>query len=335
MNKFNYQSIYAPYFKQFIAMKREFGYLSLRIEWVFLELDNFFLDRNVKIIGITKEQIEEWRSTRINDAPNTFYAKYSLFSQFCKFMCKTGIDCYIPRLPSSPANNNFTPNIFTNKEMADIFQACDHLELFDRHMSSPLFMIPAIIRILYGTGLRISEALSLKNKDVDFEKCCLYVRKSKNGNERMVPLSESLVKVVSDYLHYRDQIPLTRLNEDDCPFFVTLKGSSCHSNLIYRWFKKVLTICVIPHQGNHKGPRVHDLRHTFAVHSFVKMAKTGLDLYYALPLLATCLGHKSLISTERYVRITAEIYPDLLKDQKGICAYVFPEINKITNDGNN
>ena len=143
--------------------------------------------------------------------------------------------------------------------MSDIFQTCDHLELFDRHMSSALFMIPTIIRILYGTGLRISEALTLKNKDVDFEKSCLYVRKSKNGNERMVPLSETLVQVVRDYIHYRNQIPLTRLNEGDCPFFVTLKGSSCHSNLIYIWFKKVLTICMIPHQGNHKGPRVHDL----------------------------------------------------------------------------
>lgn len=143
------------------------------------------------------------------------------------------------------------------------------------------------------------------------------------------------MKVVREYIHYRDQIPLIKLNEGDCPFFVNLKGSSCQSNLIYRWFKKVLTICVILHQGNHKGPRVHDLRHTFAVHSLVKMAKTGLDLYYALPLLATCLGHKSLTSTERYVRLTAEIYPDLLKDEKGICGYVFPEINKITNDGNN
>ena len=261
MNKFNYQSIYAPYFKQFIKMKRGLGYLSLRIEWIFLELDNFFLNEKTKIIGITKEQIEQWRSTRINDAPNTFYAKYSLFSQFCKFMCKVGIDCYIPRLPSSPPNNSFTPNIFTHKEMQDIFWACDQLKLYDRHMSSSLFMIPAIIRILYATGLRISEALLLKNEDVDLEKMCLYVRKSKNGSERMVPLSETLLVVIKDYLHYRNKIPLTHLNKNDHPFFVNLKGKSCSSNLIYRWFKRVLTTCKIPHQGNHKGPRVHDLRY--------------------------------------------------------------------------
>ena len=335
MNKFNYKSIYAQNFKQFIAMKREFGYLSVRIEWVFLELDSFFENKQVKSVGITRSQIEEWKSTRINDASNTFYAKFSLLSQFCKFMCKNGVDCYIPRLPSSPTGNNFTPNIFTHKEMLDIFQACDRFELFDRKMSSPLFMIPAIIRMLYATGLRISEALSLKNRDIDFEKRCAYVRKSKNGDERMVPLSETLIIVLNEYLHYRNRLPLSGLNEGKCPFFINLKGSSCGSNLIYRWFKKSLTICMIPHQGNHKGPRVHDLRHSFAVHSLVKMAKTGADLYYALPLLATCLGHKSLTSTEHYVRLTAEMYPDLLKDENGICAHVFPTTIKITDDGNN
>ncbi|MEO6548193.1 MAG: tyrosine-type recombinase/integrase [Ferruginibacter sp.] len=316
-------------------MKKGYGYLSVRIEWIFLEFDNFFLSKNVKTVGITKEQIEEWRLSRINDAPNTLYAKYSLFSQFCKFMCQNGHDCYIPRLYPSPANIGFTPTIFTHKQISEIFQACDQLELFDRHMSSPLFMIPAIIRTLYATGLRISEALSLKNKDIDLDKCCLYVRKSKNGNERMVPMSETLVTIVREYLNYRNRIPLSGLNDSDRPFFITLNGSSCHSSLIYRWFKKGLAICLIPHQGNHKGPRLHDLRHTFAVHSLAEMAKAGLDLYYSLPLLATCLGHKALTSTEQYIRLTAEIYPDLLKDEQKIYAYVFPKLTKITNDGNN
>ena len=75
--KFNYHSIYAPYFKQFIAMKQSLGYVSLRTEWIFLELDKFFLGRNVTVLGITREQIDQWRATRINDAPATIYTKYS------------------------------------------------------------------------------------------------------------------------------------------------------------------------------------------------------------------------------------------------------------------
>lgn len=334
MNKFNYQSIYAPFLKQFIAIKKGMGFVSLRTEWIFLELDNFFLCKKVKVIGITKQQIDEWRATRINDAQVTIYTKYSILSQFCKYMCKAGYDCYIPRLPVSPPKDSFTPHIFTNKEIAEIFHACDHLQLYDKHMSTTLFMVPDMIRLLYGTGLRISEALSLKNRDVDFDKRCLYVRKSKNGEERIAPLSETLVKVLKQYLHYRDRMPVPYLNDVNSFFFVSPIGYSCLQGTVYTWFRKVLATSGIPHQGDHKGPRVHDLRHTFAVHSLVKMAKSGLDLYYSLPLLSTCLGHKSLQSTDRYVRLTAEMYQDLLKDEKGICAYIFPKTNTIINNGN-
>ncbi len=199
--------------------------------------------------------------TRINDAPVTIYMKYSILSQFCKYMCKAGYDCYIPRLPATPPKDSFTPYIFTNKDMEEIFQACDHLQLYDKHMSTSLFMIPAMIRLLYGTGLRISEALTLKNKDVDFEKECLYIRKSKNGDERIAPLSETLAKVLQQYLQYRDRIPISCLNDPNLSFFVSPIGSSCIQGTVYRWFRKVLATCGIPHQGDHKGPRVHDLRH--------------------------------------------------------------------------
>jgi len=333
--KFNYRSIYAPYFTQFIAMKQGLGYISLRSEWIFLELDKFFFTKNLTTIRITKEIVEEWRATRINDAPSTIYTKYSILSQFCRYMCKIGYDCYIPRMPVNHLKNSFTPHIFSNREMAEIFRVSDNLCLYDKHLSTILFIMPAIIRLLYGTGLRVSEALSLKNKDVDFGKRCIYVRKSKNGEERLAPLSDTLIDVLNTYTCYRNQMPLPGINDNNGFFFVSPAGIYCHAGSVYQWFRKVLAKSGIPHLGNHQGPRVHDLRHTFAVHSLVKMAKSGLDLYYSLPLLSIFLGHKSLSATDQYVRLTAEMYPDLLKDEKGICAYVFPKTNTLTYDGNN
>jgi integrase len=333
MNKRNYQSIYAPFFKQFIAVKNGLGYVSLRAQWFFLELDNFFLHQDVREMGITKQQIEQWRATRINDGQCTIYEKYSILAQFSKYMCRIGYDCYIPRLPRKISG--FTPHIFTNKQMMDILQACDYFELYDRHLNTTLFIIPAIIRLLYGTGLRINEALSLKNKDIDFEKKCLYVRKSKNGNERTLPLSETLVIVLKQYVHYRNRMPLPRITDEENFFFVSPLGTRCSRGVVYEWFKKALAVIGIPHQGNHKGPRLHDIRHTFAVHSLIKMSKSGLDLYYSLPLLSTCLGHKSLKSTDHYVRLTAEIYQDLLKDGKEISAHVFPKNKTNKYHGNN
>lgn len=333
-DKFNYRSIYAPYFKQFIAMKQSLGYVSLRTEWIFLEFDKFFLDRNVSVLGITREQVDQWKATRINDAPRTIYTKYSVLSQFSRYMCKVGYNSYIPRMPVNPTKNSFIPYIFANKEMKAIFHVCDNLRLYDRHMTTIQFIIPAIIRILYGTGLRISETVSLKNRDVDLEKQSIHVRKTKNGEERLVPVSNSLTDVLKQYLHFRDQMPLSYVCDSNGFFFVSPNGSYCRPDTVYTWFRKVLAESGIPFQGDHKGPRVHDLRHTFAVHSLVKMVKSGMDLYYSLPLLSVFLGHKSIGATEHYVRLTTEMYPSILKDQKGIGTYVFPKSTKLTCDGN-
>ena len=316
-------------------MKQALGYVSLQAEWIFLELDRFFLDRKVTVLGITKEQVDQWRATRINDAPPTIYMKYSTLSQFCKFMCKVGYDSFVPKMPTNNAKNSYRPYIYSEREMAAIFYSCDNLRLYDRHMTTIQFIIPAIIRLLYGTGMRISEALSLKNRDVDLEKRSVHIRKAKNGEERLVPLTESLANVLEQYLNYRNRLPVPGIPDANGFFFVSPIGTRCRSGSVYNWFRKILSESGIPHQGDHKGPRVHDLRHTFAVHSMVKMDRSGMDLYYSLPILSVFLGHRSLGSTEHYVRLTSEVYPDLMKDQKSIGVYVFPKSNNLKGDGNN
>lgn len=333
-DKFNYSSIYAPYFKRYIAMKQALGYVSLRTEWIFLELDRFFVDKRVTELGITSEQVDQWRATRINDAPPTISMKYSAISQFSRFMCKVGYDSFVPMMPANNARNSFTPYIYSNREMAAIFNSCDNLRLYDGHMTTIQFIMPVVIRLLYGTGLRISEALSLKNRDVDLGKRSIHVKKAKNGQERLVPLSLSLANVLEQYLIYRNRLPVAGIPDANSFLFVSPIGTRCRSGSVYNWFRKILSESGIPHQGDHKGPRVHDLRHTFAVHSMVKMAESGMDLYYSLPILSVFLGHISLGSTERYVRLTAEVYPDLLKDQKSIGAYVFPKTGNLTCNGN-
>jgi integrase len=88
----------------------------------------------------------------------------------------------------------------------------------------------------------------------------------------------------------------------------------------------VLAEVGISHLGGGKGPRVHDLRHTFAVHSLIKMSREGIDLYYSLPVLSEYMGHKSLESTDTYVRLTSEMFPEVMEDVNAVTAYVFPEM---------
>lgn len=179
---------------------------------------------------------------------------------------------------------------------------------------------------MYGTGIRVSEALSLKNGDIDFGTGTITMRRTKNGEQRLAPLSVTLLQVIDEYLEIRNGMPIPNVNDPDGHLFVSPNGTFCRAGSVYCWFRKVLAKCGIQHIGNHHGPRVHDLRHTFAVHSLIKLSKSGHDLYSALPVLSTYLGHKSIGSTERYVRLTAEMYPELLKDQRELCSFVFPKI---------
>jgi len=168
--------------------------------------------------------------------------------------------------------------------------------------------------------LRIGEALFLENKDVNLDDNYLIVRDSKNGKERMIPISVSLSEVLKEYVKHRGLMPLSMSSK--VHFFITLSGFRCNSDHIRKWFRKILCRAGIPRDDH--GPRLHDLRHTFSVHTLAMMAESGTNLYCSLPILSTFLGHQSLEATNGYVRLTSEMYPGLLKDVNLICLNVFP-----------
>lgn len=153
----------------------------------------------------------------------------------------------------------------------------------------------------------------------------LIVRNSKNGLDRMVPISDSLAKVCKEYFEYRNRYSKLICNMSDC-FFVNTDGSVCNLATVYKWFRKILHEVGISHGGRGIGPRVHDLRHTFACHSLAEMAEKGLDLYYSLPILSTYLGHRSLAATDGYIRLTAQMYPDIALKINGLASDLFPDI---------
>lgn len=160
----------------------------------------------------------------------------------------------------------------------------------------------------------------MRNEDVSLPDACIRLKDSKNGKERMIPLSDSLKSVCEEYVSRKALMPFKSTGEDF--FFVNLQGRPCTWGGVHSCFQKILRHASIP--KHHHGPRIHDLRHTFAVHSLAQMVEAGIDLYCSLPILSTFLGHGSLRATDAYVRLTAEMYPALLKDVDLVCLNVFP-----------
>lgn len=329
--KFEYKSVLASQIRLFLKMKESAGISALRTKWILKEIDDFVTRENLTEPTITRSLIENWRKTRQSDKDNTLYAKYSVWSQLANFMCRNGYDCFIPKLPKQH-KSDFTPYIFTQKQIADIIGYVDNMRLYDIRMSTTLFVLPSLIRLLYSTGLRISEALSIKNEDVYWEERYIHVKKTKNGSERIVPICGSLYAVLQQYVEYRNKMPLNGTTIANHLFFIKPDGTGILACSVLTYFRKALISCGIPYIGNHHGPRIHDLRHTFAVHSMAQMGLAGMDLYAALPILSTCLGHHSISATEQYVRLTCVMYPELEQQCSPLSAYIYPKTQKRDGD---
>ncbi len=325
--EFNYKSVLAPFIKEFISIKESCGQHALRYKWILNEIDLFVYEKSLERPIITKDLIEEWRKTRINDKPSTINCKYSIWAQLARYISRHGQDCFIPKLPKFPSNTkNFTPYIFTHEQINEIFERSNKLRLQNRSIKAALFCIPTVLRLLYSTGLRISEALSIRNKDIQFDKKYILIGKTKNGSERIVPVNDSLQEVLLQYTSYRSKIPLKKLSEPDCWFFTKTDGTGFTDKAVAWWFRILMEQCGIPYIGDHHGPCVHDLRHTFAVHSLMQMSQAGMDLYTCLPIISTCLGHTSLSATEKYVRLTCEMFPELTMQCSEVNSFVYPKI---------
>jgi integrase/recombinase XerD len=326
MNYKSLWSVYAPFIYDFISLKRSLGYKYEEEERLLYKFDQFILNQGHTSLCLTKEISDKWADGHYNEAEITIYSKVKAVKQLMAFLRDQGIKTYIPQLPKYPSST-FIPYIFTYEEMNAIFNACDNQKMKCRNIYSCLLIMPCLLRLLYGTGIRISEALSLQNKDVNLAERYLTLIDTKNGKDRMIPISDSLTAVCNEYLVNRNKLPITCLERQNGPFFVSLNGGKCRPHAVHHWFRKVLEMAGIPFTGNRKGPRIHDIRHTFACHSFLKLSKEGVDLYCSWPYLSTYLGHQSLESTEQYIRLTSHMYPELLRDTDGLCVDILPDIS--------
>jgi len=314
-----FQGIYAPFIQKYINFKRSLGY-RFQNKYLFMSFANFTVENGVMDIGLTKELCDKWQEKRPHESDATRYKRVNDIRNFSIYLNQLGYPSYIPA--QLKYRSNFTPYIFSAKEIKRFFEACDSLEITP--CSNITYMLPALFRMIYGCGLRITEALQLRCKDVCLDERNITIRKSKNGRERILPLSDSLTHVLVQYVNSH----LSKYHTADDYFFAKKNGEQCSGASVYIWFRKILFNAGISHGGRGAGPRLHDVRHSFSVHSLKAMSEAGMDLYYSLPILSNYLGHQSLEATDKYVRLTSDMYPELIQNTNKLCEYVFPEVNK-------
>jgi site-specific recombinase XerD len=256
-------------------------------------------------------------------------------AMFCRYMCLLGYECYIPTRPKKYFAN-YTPTIFTHEQMRAIFNVCDNLVMKEHHSKSIMIIMPALIRVLYSTGIRISEALSILNKDVDFKRRVILLNNTKNRHQRLAPVNEPLEQILRQYISYRNRIPTPGVANPDAHLFVSTTGKPCSRRTVLTYFHRIIEGCGISRRCDQRGPMVHEIRHSAAVHSLIKLTQDGVDLYCSLPILATFMGHKKVLDTENYLRLTQEMYPEVLRMNAEVSDKVYSSIiSKLKQDYEN
>jgi len=196
----------------------------------------------------------------------------------------------------------FVPHIFSDEELRRLLEATAAPSL--SKLSAPT--LRTLLLLLYGTGLRIGEALSLQTADLDLREDLLFIRDSKFYKTRMVPIGARLRTVMAEYMKYRRSLLPPAVEHTS--IFVTKKGEPVIRQCALANFRRLCAIAKVARRDSGRlQPRLHDLRHTFAVHRLLAWYREGADVTRLLPRLATYLGHVSLRSTQYYLSMTPEL----------------------------
>ena len=222
----------------------------------------------------------------------------------------------IPAAATSVRLRHKPPYVLTDGEAARLFAVIDSQAM--SCYSNKALVDPVLFRLLYGAGLRISEALSLSLADVDTHGGTLRIRDSKNGERRTIPITGRLAATLDGYIAAAHPDP----ESSNYVFYARAAGRPISQATIYVRFRGYLADAGIPHFAG--GPHPHSLRHGFAVANLRRWAAAGADLAVMLPYLACYMGHADLRGTQYYLRLTADAYPEVIAKAQIRFGYVIP-----------
>jgi integrase len=320
MTEFIYSSPFQELIREVIRQKHALGYKydsSARALYLF---DRFCLTYGCTEPVLSKELVLAWSQKRPTEAQATLKNRTCVVRQLAMHMTRLGMHAYVLPKNILPKGSRYIPYIFSNEELAAFFKQADAshycAEVPHRHLIMPL-----LFRMLYGCGLRISEALNLKVRDVDLHAGVMTIIDGKFNKDRLVPLSKEILHRCSTYMK---QVHL--FSDSAAYFFPAPNGRAITKGNAYKNFRKFLWKARISHGGWGKGPRLHDIRHSFAVHCLRRWALEGKDLAAYLPVLKTYLGHHSFSDTSQYLRLTAELFPDITAKVEHAFGHVIPKV---------
>ena len=301
MKALKLHSCLAPEIHSFISLRQLSGTDYQSQAQMLGYFDRFLVEEKVSEPRVTPKITEGYQHTLSHLTPRVQSNRFCVVRQLCEYLSRTDPLGHVPeplrRIPSQAAHQ---PYIYSETEVQALLATASRLP-------PPSGLRPQTYRtllgLLYSTGMRIGEALALNLKDFLSAEGRLYIAEGKFHKARWVPLSTSTCRALDHYVHRRRQMTPRSL---DSPLFLNQHGRRLHYCAVNQTFRRLLGQCTIP-QNKRTSPRIHDLRHTFALHRLLAWYRDGENVNARLPWLATYMGHVDIRSTHVYLHPTAEL----------------------------
>jgi len=299
-----FRSRLAKVMASYLTVKRALGYKLVTDEKALRYLDSFLSSRFPKATDLSVPILQAWMTGL---APLTRLTRLGMVRQVCLFRRRTAPSAFVPDRMRHPClwptrAPRHVPFIFTKEQLRRLLEAA--LTPSDargaRERSNALFMT---LLLAYAAGLRLAEVSRLTVGDIDLDQATLLIRDTKFFKSRVVPVAPEVLQRIRGHIAERfgtaSPAPEQRLFQHG--------GRPYSSHTLGILGSQLMRECGFKPVQGRGGARVHDLRHTFAVHRICQWYEQGEDVQSRLPLLATYMGHKDIVSTQRYMTVTAEI----------------------------
>jgi integrase len=289
---------------QYLALRRSLGF-ELRDPEAVLRRFVSFAEREGAAY-ITTDLVLRWTSEPSKAQPATWASWVAMVRRFARWWSATDPRTEVPPEGLLPQRyRRQPPYIYSDDEIEQLVRAAAQLPSSNGMRA---LTYSTYFGLVAATGMRMSEGLALDRSDVDLVGGILTIRRTKFGKSRIIPLHASTREALESYAVQRDHA----LRRVETPAFFV----SAHGSRITQWsarynFAKVSQQVGLrpPASGHGQGPRLHDLRHRFAVRTLIEWYRKGLDVEREIPKLSTYLGHVHVNDTYWYL----EAVPELLQ----------------------
>jgi len=295
-----WRSFLAEDIQSYLRLKRSLGRIYRSEAFSFRSLDAFLAAGYPSSNDLTGEMFTQWCATFRHLSPTVRRNHMRLVRNLCLYRRRSRPQSFLPDLLSFPRNNPpVQPHILSESDMARILEAAGSLHLRSSLLRAETLRMAFLL--LCTTGMRRGELVRLKLGDIDASERTLFIRETKFHKSRLIPLSDSVASELKAYLSLRQRngLPMDMTSPVAWHGFHSKGKRYSDSRLFTIWTDLCVSLNIYTIHG--KPPRLHDIRHSFAVNALLRCYRDGEDVQAKLPLLSTYMGHVSVVSTHYYL----------------------------------